>query len=97
MNLIFHPDAIKELEQATTYYENCQDGLGAEFLDEVYSTIQRILAFPNAWTMLSVNSRRCLTNRFPHGLIYQILDNNCIRIISVMQLNQKPDYWRQRV
>jgi plasmid stabilization system protein ParE len=96
MNYIFHPEARIELEHAIDYYEDCQEELGSEFLEEVYSTVQRILTFPEAWTMLSSNSRRCLTNRFPYGIIYQILDDNCIRIIAVMQLNQKPDYWRER-
>jgi len=96
MNYIFHPEAKKELAHAIAYYEDCQEGLGSEFLEEVYSAIQRILTFPNAWTMLSLNSRRCLANRFPYGIIYQILDDNCVRIITVMQLNQKPDYWSER-
>ena len=96
MNFIFHPEAKRELEQAIAYYEDCQDGLGTEFLEEVYSTIQRILTYPEAWTMLSAKSRRCLTNRFPYGIIYQILNEDCIRIISVMQLNRKPDYWNKR-
>ena len=97
MNFIFHPDAKEEFKQAIAYYEDCQAGLGSEFLEEVYSTIQRILKFPNAWSMLSVNSRRCLTNRFPYGIIYQIINDTCIRIISIMQLNKKPDYWRKRI
>lgn len=45
MNYIFHPDAKKELVHAISYYEDCQEGLGSEFLEEVYSTIQRIITF----------------------------------------------------
>ncbi len=97
MNFIFHPDAKNELELAIAYYENCQTGLGYKFAEEVYSTIQRILKFPMAWTTLSNRSRRCITNRFPYGIIYQILNKNCIRIISIMQLNKKPDYWHKRI
>ena len=97
MNYIFHPDAKKELAQAVVYYENCQKGLGSEFLEEVYSTIQRVLTFPKAWSTLSVNSRRCLTNRFPYGVIYQIINDNTVRIIAIMQLNQKPYYWHERI
>ena len=97
MNYIFHPDARKELAQAIAYYEDCQEGLGSEFLEEVYSTIQRILTFPKAWSTLSENSRRCLANRFPYGIIYQIINDNSIRIISIMQLNKKPHYWHKRI
>jgi hypothetical protein len=78
------------------YYEDCRIGLGLEFLEEVYVSIQRILAFPEAWTMLSANSRRCLTNRFPYGVVYQILDADTIRIIAIMELHQKPGYWQSR-
>jgi len=97
MNFVFHPEAREELENAIVYYENCQAGLGIAFLNEVDATIERILAFPEAWTKLSVNSRRCLTNRFPYGVIYQILDKDCIRIIAVTALHQKPNYWLQRI
>ena len=66
-------------------------------MEEVYSTIQRIIEFQKAWTALSENSRRCITSRFPYGIIYQILAGDSIRIIAVMQLNKKPDYWIVRL
>ena len=39
--------------------------------------------------------RRCLTNRFPYGIIYYEKDDEII-ILAVMQLNRKPDYWKDR-
>ncbi len=61
----------KELNEAIDYYNGCQDNLGIEFASEVYTAIQLILQFPKAWSPLSKNTRRCLTNRFPYGIIYQ--------------------------
>lgn len=58
MNFVFHAEAQAELEEAAAYYESCQLGLGAAFVDEVYATIQRILAFPESGTKLSPGSRR---------------------------------------
>lgn len=66
MKYSFHPSAKIELQKAINYYEECQPGLGLEFAREVYSTIQRIIHFPEAWSKLSKNTRRCLTNRFPY-------------------------------
>ena len=97
MNFIFHPEAKQELAHGVAYYESCQAGLGSEFLEEVYSTIQRIIEFPKAWAALSENSRRCIISRFPYGIIYQILADDSIRIIAVMQLNKEPDYWTVRL
>lgn len=96
MKYYFHPTAKKELSEAVDFYEECQAGLGAEFAKELYSTIYRIThQYPKAWPCLSENTRRCLTKRFPYGIIYQIVDNE-ILIIAVMQLNRKPSYWKDR-
>lgn len=96
MKYSFHPSARIELNEAVHYYEGIRKGLGAEFVKEIYSTLQRITDFPEAWTPLSENTRRCLTKRFPYGLIYQIQDDQ-ILIIAVMQQNRKPDYWKKRI
>ena len=96
MNYSFHPLAEKELNKAVDYYNDCKSELGYDFLNEVYIAIQNIIQFPNAWASLSKNTKRCLTNRFPYGIIYQITNNEII-IIAVMQLNRKPDYWNKRI
>ncbi len=96
MRFSFHPSAQKELNEAIDYYNKCQDELGIEFAEEVYKTIQIILQFPQAWSQLSKNTRRCLINRFPYGVIYQLAEDE-IFIIAIMQLNKKPNYWYGRV
>ena len=96
MKYSFHPSAKTEFTETIEYYEECRIGLGLEFAKEVYSTIQRVVQFPEAWSPLSKSTRRCLTSRFPYGLIYQILDDE-ILIIAIMQLNRKPGYWKERI
>jgi hypothetical protein len=70
MRFYFHPDADAEFDRAVEYYEQCQPGLGLEFAEEVYAAIARVIEYPGAWSAMSKNTRRCLTNRFPFGLIY---------------------------
>ena len=70
MKYFFHPDAEEELNLAIDYYQECKLGLGYEFATEIYKTIQRVMEFPNAWQCLDDDIRRCLTNRFPFGIIY---------------------------
>ena len=96
MKYSFHPAAEKELIDAVDYYNECQSGLGAEFAQEIYHTIQNILLFPHSWAPFSENTRRCLTNRFPYGVIYQATAKE-IFIIAVMQLNREPEYWKDRI
>jgi hypothetical protein len=95
MNFSFHPEAEEELNLSVDYYNECLPLLGWDFSREVYITIQNIIANPKAWAPLSKNTRRCLVNRFPFGVIYQIV-NNEVFIIAIMQLNRKPGYWHKR-
>ena len=69
MRFLFHPQADDEFDQAGRYYENCQPGLGLEFAEEVYAAVARIAEYPEAWSPMSKNTRRCLVNRFPFGVI----------------------------
>ena len=96
MNFFFHPKAVEELNAAVFYYENCQPGLGLEFAEEVYATIARIFEYPTAWTALSENTRRCLVNRFPYGVIFHSTSDR-LYIIAISNLHRRPEYWGKRL
>ena len=95
MTFRFHPSAEEEFDRAVGYYEACCTGLGLDFAEEVYAAIARIIAYPKAWTRLSKRTRRCLVNRFPFGVIFQVKDSE-LRVIAVANLNRKPGYWKRR-
>lgn len=96
MNCVFHPKAAEELNAAVTYYEDCQPGLGIEFAEETYATIARISEYPHAWTALSENTRRCLVNRFPFGVIFHVTSDH-LYILAIANLHRRPEYWRKRL
>lgn len=96
MRFYFHPLADKELDEYVQYYEDCQGGLGLEFAEEVYAAIGRISEYPDAWSEMSKNTRRCLVNRFPYGVIFQV-KAGMLRIIAVANLHRRPGYWKDRV
>ena len=95
MNFCFHPDAEEEFDDAVKYYEECQEGLGLEFAEEVYAAIARIIQYPDAWSPISANTRRCLVNRFPYGVIYR-LKSRVMHIIAVANMHRRPEYWKNR-
>lgn len=96
MNYSFHPAARIELDEAVDYYEGCQPGLGYQFAEEVYATIGRIRRYPEAWSLISPRARRCLTARFPYGVIYTIAGEE-VRIVAVAHSHRRPGYWRDRL
>ncbi len=76
MTFEFHPEARIEFIEAIVYYERCRKGLGVRLSREVYATINRVTRGPNAWPKISENTRRCLTRRFPYGVIYEVRQND---------------------
>lgn len=95
MNYIFHPDADLELFDAIDYYEANELGLGEDFYLEVMATVARIARFPKAWPVLDGDVRRCLTHRYPYGVLYSV-DSDAVFILAVMHLHRDPDYWKHR-
>lgn len=95
MKYSFHEAAERELFTAIEYYEECRPGLGLRFSEEVYATIERICVNPFTWTKIDIKTSRCLTNKFPYGILYRIVENE-IWIIAIMHLHRKPNYWRDR-
>ena len=96
MTFSFHPEAESEFYEAINYYETCEQGLGYDFSIQVYYTIQNILDYPAAWPVLEGGIRRCLTNRFPYGLLYSVGPNE-VFTLAVMHLHRDPDYWKERI
>ncbi len=96
MEIKFLEIAQIEFDDAISYYNYENPGLGNDLLDEVVQAINRISAFPNAWHPLSSRTRRCKVRRFPYGIIYQIRKDT-ILVLAVAHLHRKPDYWKNRV
>jgi len=94
----FHPDAELEFKKAIEYYELQEKQLGIRFSEEVKRTLDRIRINPVAWTSVSNNLRRALTDRFPYGILYNYNEaDQIINVVAVMHLHKEPGYWRDRV
>ena len=96
MRIDFLDPADAEFIETIAYYNLQSEGLGYEFAAEVKRAIERILQYPKAWAPLSKRTRRCRTNRFPYGLVYQIRSKT-ILIVAVQNLHKHPDSWKSRL
>ena len=96
MRYSFHPAAETEFVKAVEYYEEREEGLGHDFAVEVYATIERILAHPQAWPVIEEDIRRSLVRRFPYGILYAE-DEDEIFVVAVMHLHREPDSWKRRI
>ena len=96
MHVEFLSHARAEFRKAIAFYNKHKAGLGFEFTEEVKKAIERIIQYPEAWSLISRRARRCRVNRFPFGIIYQVREDTLL-IVAVMHLQRKPDSWRDRL
>jgi len=91
----FYPKAQIELEEATAYYDSINRKFGNAFVESVEKALNRIDNFPDAWTLMFQNVRRCHIDGFPYGIVYRIQSDH-IQVLAIMHLQRKPSYWTDR-
>jgi len=96
MVVLFLAPAKQDVRDIVTYYNTEEPGLGYEFWDEVLACLRRIQRNPRAWTDIGGGVRRCITHRFPYGILFEIRDGKAI-VVAVMHLRRHPQAWRDRL
>lgn len=96
----FHPQALAEFEDATSYYlEHVSPLMAAAFVSEVEAAIRTVLASPTTWQIADEpDIRRYLLSRFPYAVYYRWeQEQERVSIYAVMHLRRRPGYWRNRL
>ena len=92
---LFRPKTATDIETARGWYEREREGLGEEFLDEVFTTVQFVLTMPEAYPVVNRQTRRALVHRFPYGLFYRIVDETIV-FVACFHTSRNPDLWKRR-
>jgi hypothetical protein len=64
--LVFRLEARNELDDAYSWYESQQLGLGDDFLEQVEKTLTRIFQVPESYPAVYRDVRRSIVRRFPY-------------------------------
>ena len=96
MNIRFLSLADQEVDDAVSWYEEKEEGLSRDFLDELDRIVRLVKAYPLMATQIEPELRRFLFTRFPYSLIYGI-DQETIVVIAVAHQQQEPRYWADRI
>lgn len=95
MNIEILDAASLELDEAFNYYSSIQPSLGDRFINEFEASIKRIANNPLAWQIFGNLTRRCLFNRFPYSVVFQVRSSS-ILIVAIASHQQEPFYWVNR-
>ncbi len=88
MKIDLSEEAQEDLIAGYYFYEKQSPGLGAFFLDSLYSDIDSILIYAGTHPIFH-GSHRSISKRFPYAIFYRIQDDP-IRIRAVFDCRQRP-------
>ncbi|MCB1806557.1 MAG: type II toxin-antitoxin system RelE/ParE family toxin [Candidatus Competibacteraceae bacterium] len=91
----FHPEALKEADEAAAFYKQKHPGLELRFLEALNDIIARIRRNPSIYRRIEGEVRKCRIMRFPYGVIYRDQGDR-VEVLAVMHLRQRPGYWKSR-
>jgi plasmid stabilization system protein ParE len=95
MKYVFHPEALTEYAEAVQYYAAQRTEVAQAFINAVEDAVYQIRESPYRWNVIDEDVRRCLTRKFPYGLLYTI-EQDYILILAVMHCSREPGYWKSR-
>jgi len=82
--------ALNDLAAIANYYEEEQQGLGKQFIDEISIKFEEIRIFPfSSRAGLKANTREKIMHRFPYTIVYTVI-NNSIKILTIF--HQRKQY-----
>lgn len=88
MKYVFHPDALNEYAEAVQYYTNQRVEVAQAFINAIEETVYRIKEAPTRYAEIDEDVRRCMTRRFPYGVLYTI-EPDYILILAVMHCSRR--------
>lgn len=80
--------AVDDLRSGQHFYESQREGLGAYFLDSLFSDIDSLLLYSGIHSKV-YGYHRLLSKRFPYAIYYSV-DNDVIIVMRILDLRQDP-------
>jgi len=93
--LVLRPEVRKEVDEAYTWYESQQPGLGDDFLDCVNEILDRICQMPESYPVVYRDVRRAVVRRFPYAVYYRIVSSRAI-VTAIFHGRRDSTGWQTR-
>lgn len=88
--LLLHPLVSEDYDEAYTWYEDQQKGLGERFIRAVRQTIEQIALYPEHYSSKgSKKFREALVDFFPYLVVYKVNKRSKIIYISSVHHTRK--------
>ena len=95
-NVVFTPQASKDVAEAYAWYEEREPGLGEEYVRSVEACLEMLTRHPHMFPPVIDSFRRALIRRFPYEIFYETSTEGLV-VYSVFHCSQDPNKWRNRL
>lgn len=97
MKVRYHALARQDILHILEYYEREADhNVAVKFFSDLELCIQRIAGNPHSFPEIGHGIRRCLLNRFPYQINFEIVGSMEIKILIVKHQRRRPDFGLNR-
>ena len=96
MKIHFLSPAKDDLRTGFYFYEDKEEGLGAYFLETLYSDIDSLRIFYGIHEIHFTKYYRALSKRFPYAIYYTV-QNNEIFIHAVIDCRRNPEWIKEKL
>ena len=92
----FRPEVQDDIASACRWYNDRDETLGKQFLEEFQATLERILWNPHTYSVTYRDSRSARLHRFPYVVHYRVAADK-VKVFAVMHGSRDPTAWQERV
>lgn len=94
-NILFHPEAQDEYEQALAWYQARGPRAAARFEAEVQRLLGLVQLNPESFPAYDDEHRFAVLRRYAYTLVYQVHPDR-IFVVAVAQAGRRQGYWQGR-
>lgn len=94
--LRFHPDIEGDLQKICAWYEEKLNGLGDDFLQVFYSSIEIIKENPLQYPKIYKNFHRYLLQKFPY-VLYYLIEDELVIIMGLFHHSRDPHHIKSTI
>ena len=96
MDVVLHPDARRELDEAILYFDRSRTHYGLFFAEAVESWSRRIVAHPLMGRRVERTVRRVVLRDWRYSILYTV-EPDQIFIVAIAHQSRRQRYWRARL
>ena len=94
MLIVITDEADAEIEEAARWYEERSERAKQRFLQELQQTMHKIAEMPSRYMRMRHDPglQRALLSKYPYLILFRMVDDETIRVVTVKHQKRDPDH-----